>query len=1298
MRISRYYTASLYPEEGVSALSKTSLELSRAPYKNTNVWDFIPWENRNSRIVNTDGSVAFEALNLEMPASWSQVAVDILAQKYFRKAGVPACTKIVREPDIPEWLCRRVPDEEALAKLPPEKRFTGEYSARQAFHRLAGCWTYWGCRSNYFSSEEDTRSFYEELCYILSSQTAAPNSPQWFNTGLHWAYGIDGPEQGHFFVEEKSGKVCPSDSAYKRPQPHACFIQSVNDDLVNEGGIMDLWVREARLFKYGSGTGSNFSHLRGDGEPLSGGGKSSGLMSFLRIGDRAAGAIKSGGTTRRAAKMVCLDMDHPDIEEFINWKINEEQKVVSLVSGSCLANHHLNAVIQAAQSSGTKSNIKSNSKDDSKKGNKNQFDLKQNPKLKEAVKAARSAAIPEKYIVRALELAKQGYTSLLFEEMTTDWQSKAYQTVSGQNSNNSVRITEGFMQAVAEDKEWPLYWRTEKCTAQKTNRKPNAVKTVQAKDLWDQIAFAAWSCADPGLQFDTIINEWHTCPNGGRINASNPCSEYMFLDDTACNLASMNLLKFLNTETREFDDLAFRHCTRILTIVLEISVGMAQYPSSRIAELSCKYRTLGLGYANLGSLLMILGLPYGSAKAYSLCRTLTGIMHMNAYAASAELASRLGSFSEYEKNSEEMLRVLRNHRRAAYNAPENEYEGLSVKPMPINLEDSPPYLVKAMQEEADRAVSMGEKYGYRNAQVTVLAPTGTIGLLMDCDTTGIEPDFALVKYKKLAGGGYFKIINQSIPPALKGLGYTEKQIEEIVRYCVGGGTLEGHEGAIRKKTLQEKGFTLDALEKIENALSSAFDINFVFNQYVLGEENFTKLTEKWNLGPEVNSLNFSLLERIGFSQQDIEEANKYTCGTMTIERAPHLQEEHYPIFDCANRCGSYGVRFLSWRSHIYMMASAQPFLSGAISKTINLPADASLDDVKEAYLLSWQLMNKAVALYRDGSKLSQPLNIQFDDDGKNDSKENAENAENTEAVEAAPEKNKKNGQNEKDSISPYASAALKEVEVLTKRALAYRQRLPHRRLGYTQKATVGGHKIYLRTGQYEDGRLGEIFLDMHKEGAAFRSLMNAFAIAVSLGLQYGVPLEEFVDAFIFTRFEPNGSVQGNSHIKMSTSIIDYVFRELAVTYLKRDDLAQVEPEDIRADSITQPLEQQTKKDLPQVPQDPQDPFVANQVFQLAQDKPNTNSNPNSNANSDSNPNADKPEYIQSNAPERKIKQQLVGYGLSALGSFEYSTQKTKTAKLQGYEGDPCEECGQFTLVRNGSCLKCISCGTTTGCS
>ena len=550
----------------------------------------------DSEIRNPDGSIVFGMKGIDVPAEWSAVAADVLAQKYFRRAGVPARLAKVAEHDVPQWLWRSIPDEAALAELPQAERFGSEKSARQVFERMAGAWTYWGWKGGYFDSEDDARAFFDEHCFMLAAQICAPNSPQWFNTGLHWAYGIDGPGQGHWFVDHRNGEAHPSSSAYERPQPHACFIQSVDDDLVGEGGIMDLWVREARLFKYGSGTGSNFSRLRGEGERLSGGGKSSGLMSFLKIGDRAAGAIKSGGTTRRAAKMVSVDIDHPDIEQFIAWKMLEEQKVAALVAGSQLANRHLNAVMQACLDGDGEA----------------AFDPRKNPTLRRAIVAARQAALPENYIQRVIQFARQGYRHIEFPAFDTDWESEAYLSVSGQNANNSVRVSDAFLRAVEQDREWALTERTTGKTA----------KTVNARALWDSVAEAAWHSADPGVQYDTTINDWHTCPQSGRINASNPCSEYMFLDDTACNLASLNLMRFRQADGT-IDVAAFEHATRLWTVVLEISVMMAQYPSRTIAELSYRYRTLGLGYANLGALLMSTGLGYDSAGGRAIAGAVT---------------------------------------------------------------------------------------------------------------------------------------------------------------------------------------------------------------------------------------------------------------------------------------------------------------------------------------------------------------------------------------------------------------------------------------------------------------------------------------------------------------------------------------------------------------------------------------------------------------------------------------------------------------------------------------------------
>ncbi|HXG08771.1 MAG TPA: vitamin B12-dependent ribonucleotide reductase [Gemmataceae bacterium] len=1174
---------------------------------------FVP---RTSRIVNPDGSVVFEMKDLLAPEQWSAVAVDVLAQKYFRRAGVPERTERVAEPGVPEWLQRGRPAAGA--------RTGGETDARQVFRRLAGCWTYWGWKGGYFATEADARAFFDETCYMLAAQLAAPNSPQWFNTGLHWAYGIEGPSQGHYRVNPRTGQLEQTTNSYEYPQAHACYIQSIQDDLVNEGGIMDLWVREARIFKYGSGTGTNFSAIRAEGEPLSGGGKSSGLMSFLKIGDRAAGAIKSGGTTRRAAKMVILDLDHPDIEEFINWKVVEEQKVAALVAGSKLLNRHLNAILQACHSWVDP---------------EERFDRRRNANLHKAIADARAALVPANYIERVLQLARQGFTSLHIEEYDTDWNSQAYYTVSGQNSNNSVRVPHAFMEAVKNDGPWHLYWRTEKEKARREGRAPRPQKTIRARDLWDQIAYAAWACADPGVQFDTTINEWHTCPAAGPQKATNPCSEFLWIDDSSCNLASLNLMKFYDAQAGRFDVESFRHACRLWTLILEISVYMAQYPSAAIARNSYEYRTLGLGYANLGALLMVQGIPYDSEQGRAQAAALTALMHATAYATSAEIAAEMGPFPRYQANREAMLRVIRNHRRAAYNVPREQYEGLSIPPVGIDERFCPDYLLRAARAECDRMLELGEKHGYRNAQVTVIAPTGTIGLVMDCDTTGIEPDFALVKFKKLAGGGYFKIINSSLPPALARLGYTPAQINDIIRYCLGTGTLQGCPH-INPASLKARGFTDEVLQRIEAQLPSAFELPFAFNRWTVGDDfcrNRLGISKE-----ELEKPGFDLLRALGFTREQIAEASAYVCGTMTIEGAPHLKAEHYPVFDCANKCGKTGRRFLSPEAHVRMMAAAQPFISGGISKTINMPHDATIEDVKRVYWLSWELGVKCMALYRDGSKLSQPLNTV------------ADLSEEAAALAEEPK-----------------AEPVRIAEKIVYRYIAHRRRLPDRRAGYTQKARIGNHKIYLRTGEYEDGTLGEIFIDMHKEGAAFRSMCNCFAIAVSLGLQHGVPLEEFVDAFLFTRFEPNGVVQGNPHIKMTTSIIDYIFRELAITYLGRHELAQVEPEDLRGDALHR------ERKEPE--------FESEEVVEERLIEPSAGA-----GKAFATPRSGHLHPLPENGSNgHKLARQT---GMLAL------EEKIRQARLKGYEGDPCPECGQLTLVRSGACCKCDTCGASSGCS
>lgn len=1211
----------------------------------------IDFRTATSEIRNPDGSIVFRLEDIQVPAQFSQVAADILAQKYFRKAGVPAALKPVEENTVPSWLWRKEADTKKLESLPENDRYGSETDGRQVFDRLAGTWTYWGWKGGYFDAESDAQAFYDELRYMLATQKVAPNSPQWFNTGLHWAYGIDGPSQGHFYVDFQTGRLVKSKTAYEHPQPHACFIQSVQDDLVNDGGLMDLWVREARLFKYGSGTGSNFSHVRSQGEKLSGGGKSSGLMSFLKIGDRAAGAIKSGGTTRRAAKMVVVDADHPDIEEYINWKVKEEQKVAALVTGSKICQKHLTAIMRACVNC--------------EADNGDCFDPAKNPVLKREIRAAKKMMVPENYIQRVLQFARQGFTKIDFPTFDTDWDSEAYLTVAGQNSNNSVRVTDGFLNAVVKESEWDL-------TARRTG---DVVKTVKAKDLWEQIGYAAWASADPGLQYHTTINDWHTCLADGEIRASNPCSEYMFLDDTACNLASLNLMQF-RAEDGSFAIDNYEHATRLWTIVLEISVLMAQFPSREIAELSYKFRTLGLGYANIGGLLMTSGIPYDSDEGRAICGALTAVMTGVSYATSAEMAGELGSFPGYKKNAKHMLRVIRNHRRAAHGET-GGYEGLHTDPVPLDHANCPePILVERARKAWDRALELGEQNGFRNAQATVIAPTGTIGLVMDCDTTGIEPDFALVKFKKLAGGGYFKIINRAVPEALRKLGYSESEIGEIEAYAVGHGSID-QAPAINPAALTTKGFSNESLAKLKDGMKSAFDIKFVFNRWTLGDEQMKALGVS---DEQLEDGEFDLLGFLGFSKADIEAANTHVCGAMTLEGAPFLKEEHYPVFDCANPCGRIGKRFLSVESHIRMMAAAQPFISGAISKTINMPNDATVEDCKAAYLLSWKLALKANALYRDGSKLSQPLNSQLLSD-------DAEEAEDL-----------------ADDIAALPQAAKAEVvaerivERIVERVVREQEKLPARRKGYTQKAKIGGHTVFLRTGEYEDGRLGEIFLDMNKEGSALRAFINNFAISVSLGLQYGVPLEEYVDAFTFTKFEPAGMVQGNDAIKNATSILDYIFRELAVSYLGRHDLAHVPPEAFGNTPVTAGA-------VKTMDQGGDHAVVSHGLvrgqterFRLVSGHDEPAGEITQSVTSDLAGSAALQTTASVTAFARGSEAAVAVEVAPVAPQASTAAQQIAQARMKGYEGESCGECGNFTMVRNGTCLKCDTCGATSGCS
>jgi len=1066
-------------------------------------FDALVWERRSSVISNPDGSQVFRMDGAEIPAGWSQLATDIVVSKYFRKAGIGGDPK------------------------------SGESSVRQVVGRIARTIRKAGeSFGRYFATARDAEVFEDELTHLMVNQYGAFNSPVWFNCGLYHEYGIEG-SGGNWAWSPSTEEIRETSNAYERPQCSACFIQAVEDDLMS---IYELAKSEARLFKYGSGTGTNFSVIRGRQEKLSGGGTSSGLMSFLEVLDRAAGATKSGGTTRRAAKMVCLDLDHPEIQEFIQWKVGEERKAQALIEA--------------------------------------------------------------------------GYDS--------DFNGEAYHTVSGQNSNNSIRVTDEFMRAALSGGTWQTRARTT----------GEVVDTLQATELWELIGKAAWSCADPGVQYDSTINRWHTCPNTARINASNPCSEYMFLDNSACNLASLNLTKFLRADG-SFDVDGYRHAAEIFFLAQEILVDLSSYPTQQIAKNSHDYRPLGLGYANLGTLLMLLGIPYDSERGRAISAALTAILCGRAYRQSALIAKSKGPFAGYEPNREPMLRVMRMHQEAAY---------------AINRDQCPEELWRAAVEDWNDVVHYGELHGYRNAQATVLAPTGTIGLLMDCDTTGVEPDFSLVKFKKLAGGGYFKIVNQSVPYALRRLGYSEAQAAEIVAYVSGTNTLLGAPH-VNRQSLKAKGLSDEDVAKVEKALPGVFELSLAFAPWIVGKEVYDRL------GITAETLakpGFSLLSHLGFSADQISEANDVIVGRMTIEGAPHLRLEHYSVFDCANRCGREGKRFLAPMAHIKMMAAVQPFLSGAISKTVNLPNDASVDEVRKIYEEGWKLGLKAVALYRDGCKASQPLT--------SSAKKAKKDVEPVAVGSAAA------GSAEAIALAPAPAA---EVSVRPKGS---RVRMPQKRRGFTQEARVGGHKVFLRTGEYEDGTLGEIFIDMHKEGAAFRSLMNCFAMAVSVGLQYGVPLETYVEQFTFTRFEPHGVVGGHPNIKFATSIVDYIFRVLGVEYLKRYDFAQVKP-------------------------DEQDPVI--------DDPTQTNLAEAARGAGDATPPSSKAQSVKalppaiaaaSPAPARAGESSAAAAGFGA----EHDPLALQLEEMMG-DAPVCDGCGHIT-VRNGACYKCLNCGNSMGCS
>ena len=1220
------------------------------------VFSTVEWSTRTSRISNSDGSTVFEMNDAEIPASWSQLATDIVVSKYFRKAGVPQV----------DATGKNKVDASGKTILGPER------SVKQVVHRLAGCWKHWGEKFGYFSTPQDAQSFYNEISWMLLNQVAAPNSPQWFNTGLHWAYGINGPAQGHWIAEHDTGAVSLATDAYSHPQPHACFIQSVRDDLVGDGGIMDLWTREARLFKYGSGTGTNFSQLRGDNEPLSGGGKSSGLMSFLKIGDRAAGAIKSGGTTRRAAKMVCLDVNHPDIEAFVNWKVREELKVAALVEGA------------------------------------------------------------KKFTPEQAEIAKRLKLKLDF-----DFNGECYQTVSGQNSNNSIRLSDEFMKAVDTNAQWDLIQRTD----------GKISKTLPARELWQQINFAAWQCADPGLQYDSTINAWHTCPAGGRINASNPCSEYMFLDNTACNLASINLLKFYNSETRAFDLEGYEHAINLWTSVLEISVMMAAFPSKEIAELSWKYRTLGLGYANLGAMLMQAGIPYDSDQGRAVCAALSAILTGRSYAASALLAAEHGAFAGYGENRESLLRVIRNHRRAAYGVDRaaNEWETLEIRPVSIDhtlfkagkvsLSNASDLLARSLACWDD-ALLFGTKFGFRNAQVTVIAPTGTIGLLMDCDTTGVEPDFALTKFKKLAGGGYFKIANQSLRPAIKALGYNDEISDRIMTHVIGTlsidtalpsvtGEINGDSTTLREY-LSAKGYTGDDLVALENQLPMMFELGFAFSAWSMPQQVLENIGV--NAEAAKNDPKFNGLRKLGLKKKQIDTLNRLICGTQTVEGTPLLKAEHLPVFDCANKCGATGTRFIRPDGHIHMMAAAQPFISGAISKTINLPTEATVSDVGASYRLSWELGLKANALYRDGSKLSQPLNTKTDVDQEDEDMDGLELTESTSITTTVIHETLSSSTQTIDRVIEVAATESvvvpsstkgefvervveRVVERIIERPL--RRRLPETRGSITHKFNVAGHEGYLIVGLYEDGRPGELFITMAKEGSTIGGLMDSLGTAISVALQYGVPVESLVTKFAHQRFEPMG-ITSNLDIPFAKSLVDYIFRWMGMQFIhgyreqnsprRGAAAASYQAQDVPAPGFSNPVKEDTQwtQRMEGAANQPANRFsstdvtgigssgLADQVSAPTMFKDSVKTDGALNRMSVEDLGRLTGESLAGVASSVTIKEEFTGVLQSA------SVLDQSNAQLMG-DAPACDVCGAIT-VRNGTCYRCLNCGNSMGCS
>ena len=1079
----------------------------------------IDFHNVSSEIHNPGQETPFRHIDVVVPTTWSHGAVDIFAQNCLRHAGIPKAVKPVREKGIPSLLQRKVADTDALTHLPESERYGSETDARQVFDRMAGAWTYWGWKGGYFSTLSDATAFYDDIRYMLAHQMATPSLQQWAQNGLHWAYGIDGKSQGHFVFDTNTGKVTPCLSLYEHPKLYTYCIQSFRDSLLSKGGVMDLWKQELHVLQHpNTETGTNVSAFFKGSNGHNKSREFLDLLSLLKAGDRLGNCLPNKQQPHHTSKVISLDASHPDIKEFVLWKMEDEQKTAALAAGSCIINTHIKKIFQAYENDKNNTNIDS------------PCHLSH---LDRASQAALSNGVPEALIHRAIAHAKSGRSCVTFPEYSTDWDSEAYTTISGQNSRTSVWADNAFMLAVSQGEDWPL------------THQGNITEKIKARDLWNHITEAAWTCANPALQFSTTINNWNTCGATESIQSSNVHSDYVFLDDTACGTASLNIMQFRNRDGT-FNCASFSHACRLWTLVLDISISMTQYPSARLAERSVRFRPFGLGYSNLAGFLMANGLSYDSEEGRATCAAITSILTGTAYGTSAELAKELGAFAEYGQNAPHMLRVLGNHYRAACGEHEG-YEDLSSPPTAFHANtctDSD--LAQAAQEVWERAFMLGKQNGFRNAHVSLLPVHTASCLLSDSDTFGVDPEQMLVKFKKVAGGQYIKTINRLVPMALHTLGYRYAEIDEIVSYATGHGSL-ADAPEINHTILSARGFTPNALRTLEQALTTACDIRLVFTKWVLGD-SFCHET----LGlsqEETSSPTFNMLAALGFTAEQIEKANVWACGAMTLEGAPHLKKEHLPVFDCGTTCGKYGKRILSPESHLLMMAAAQPFLSGAIAKTLHLPNNTDIAQCEKVLSRAWSLGLKNLSLYREGSKLSHPAQS-LDTEIR---QKTAESTPLPEPLTASPRAQK---------IAPRSQKA---ADHLTDRAV--RRRLPDRRTGYTQKALIGGHKVYLRTGEYEDGTLGEVFIDMHKEGAAFRSMMNNFAIAVSVGLQYGVPLEEFVEAFTYVRFEPSGTVEGHDHITMATSLLDYIFREIAISYLGRTDLTHIDDADTVPDAM-----------------------------------------------------------------------------------------------------------------------------------